>query len=124
MTLIDSSSWIHALRPKGDPEVTDRVRRLLEGGEAAWCSMVRLELWNGARGDHEKRVLRDLERSLPEYAITEEVWQQAFDLARVARKQGKTVPATDLLIAACARTYGLALEHSDPHFETLARLSC
>jgi hypothetical protein len=44
--------------------------------------MVRLELWNGAGGDREKKVLRDFERVLPELAIDAAVWRGAYDLAR------------------------------------------
>ncbi len=122
MHLVDSSSWIHSLRPDGNADVRSRVERLLRGGEACWCPMVRLELWNGARGDREKRVLRDLEAQLPDLEITPQVWSRAYDVARRARQQGVTVPATDLLIAACAAEHGATVEHSDEHFEMIARL--
>ena len=69
MILVDSSSWIHMLRPNGDAAVRDRVTRALDAGEACWCPIIRLELWNGAGGDREKKVLRDFERLLPELAI-------------------------------------------------------
>jgi predicted nucleic acid-binding protein len=58
MRLIDTSAWIHALRADGDSAVASRVRALLEMGEAAWCPMVQLELWNGARGDRARRFPR------------------------------------------------------------------
>jgi predicted nucleic acid-binding protein len=58
--LVDTSSWIHFLRPKGSVEVRQRVERTLKDGEACWCPVVRLELWNGARGRKESAVLRDL----------------------------------------------------------------
>ncbi len=38
--------------PNGDRDVAERVRALLETGEAAWCPMIRVELWNGVRGIH------------------------------------------------------------------------
>jgi len=84
--------------------------------------MVRLELWNGAGGDREKKVLRDFERVLPELPIDEDVWSAAFDLARKARTGGISVPATDLLIAACARVHKVDLEHSDSDFGLLSKL--
>jgi len=122
MTLIDTSAWIHSLRPGGDAVVTERVRFLLETGEAAWCPMVRLELWNGARGEHEKRVVRDMERDLPELELTPAVWNMSCELARKARRRGVTAPATDLLIAACARHHGVNIEHDDEHLAALAKL--
>ena len=84
--------------------------------------MVRLELWNGAGGDREKKVLRDFEKVLPELIIDETVWLEAYDLARRARVAGVSIPATDLLIAACARHHEVELEHSDSDFAQLSRI--
>jgi predicted nucleic acid-binding protein len=115
LTLVDTSSWVHALRPAGDPAVTGRVRALLESGEAAWCPMVRLELWNGARGARERRVLTELSAGIRDLPIDPPVWQMAMELAQRARSRGQTLPATDLLILACARRHGAPLEHADAH---------
>jgi predicted nucleic acid-binding protein len=123
MKLVDTSAWIHSLRPDGDPAVAERVRAALESGEATWCAMVRLELWNGARGDREKKVLRDMEATLSDLPITDEVWQLAMQLAQQARAKGWTVPATDLLVAACAQHHEAGLEHADSHFDQIASLS-
>jgi predicted nucleic acid-binding protein len=121
--LIDTSSWIHLLRPDGDPAVRTRVERALQAGEACWCAMIRLELWNGAGGEREKKVLRDFERRLGQLEMNDDVWGAAYELARRARAAGVTVPATDLLIAACARYHGAGLEHSDTDFDLLEQLS-
>ena len=122
MILVDSSAWIHLLRPDGDPAVRARVERALQAGEACWCPVVRLELWNGASGDHDKMVLGDFERLLPELPINAEVWDAAYNLARRARAAGVRIPVTDLLIAACARHHGAELEHADTDFVNLEKL--
>jgi hypothetical protein len=83
--------------------------------------MVRLELWNGAGGDREKKILRDFERLVPELDITPNVWSAACELARACRAAGVNVPATDLLIDACAREHGAALEEADGDFDLIAR---
>jgi predicted nucleic acid-binding protein len=119
MVLVDTSSWIHLLRPDGDRAVRARVEAVLLDGSACWCPVVRLELWNGAGGDREKKTLREFERVLPELAMTDDVWNKAYDLARRCRTAGLTVPATDLLIAACARHHGAGLEQSDSDFDRL-----
>ena len=123
MTLVDTSSWIEQLRRDGDATVRGRVETLLMTAEAAWCPIVRLELWNGARGDRERTVLREMERELPCLEIDPPVWDKAAALARLARQKGVTVPATDLLVAACARHHGVPLEHSDGHLERIAAVS-
>jgi predicted nucleic acid-binding protein len=59
---------------------------------------------------------------LPELAVDNAVWSTAFDLARRARTAGISVPATDILIAACARHHEVELERADSDFSHLARL--
>lgn len=122
MILIDSSSWIHFLRPNGNPVVRSRVEAALTSGEACWCPLVRLELWNGAAGDRDRKCLRDFEHVLPQLAIDDEVWAGAYELARRARAAGVSVPATDILIEACARRHGTDLETADSDFERLNAL--
>jgi predicted nucleic acid-binding protein len=121
MVLVDTSSWIHFLRPAGDSDVRSRVEAILEAGSARWCPVVRLELWNGAGGEREKKVLREFERHIPELAITQDVWEGAYELARRCRAAGVTVPATDLLVHACARYHGAGIEHADNDFDQIAR---
>ena len=110
------------MRAKGDPVVRARVEALLRAGEAAWCTMVQLEVWAGAGNERERRVLREYEAVLPSLGIDDEVWQEAFELASRARRDGKTIPPSDILIYACARHHGAAIEHVDAHFEMLAAL--
>ena len=119
MTLVDTSAWIHQMRPKGDAAVRARVEALLQAGEAAWCPMVRLEIWAGIGNERERRLLRDYEAVLPELPIDADIWLAAHDLASRARRTGKTIPASDVLIFACARHHGVALEHADGHFDML-----
>ena len=123
MVLVDSSSWIHFLRPDGDPAVRGRVEAALHAGTARWCPLVRLELWNGAGGDREKKVLREFERLVPELDITSDVWNEAYELARRCRQAGVSVPATDLLIAACAHHHGARLEQADGDFDRIAHVT-
>lgn len=120
--LVDSSLWVHQLRKSGDPAKRDRVNGLLEGGEAAWCPAVRLELWRGVTSDAERRTLRRYEALLPDYEISADVWQRSVQLADRARASGVTVPLADLLIFSCARIHGLEVAHDDTHFDQLAKL--
>ena len=72
--------------------------------------------------DRDRKILRDFEAVLPGLSIDEDVWAGARELARRARSVGVSVPATDILIAACARRHGAELETSDSDFERLAAL--
>ena len=117
LVLIDTSSWNRVLRPSAGPNIGSRVQNALARGQACRCPLVQLELWNGAQGRHEQKVLRDFVQVSPELPIDGEVWQQVFALARGARSQGVTVPTTDLMVAACPRRHDVALETADSDFE-------
>jgi predicted nucleic acid-binding protein len=67
--------------------------------------------------------LRDLEELVRRVETTEAVWKKARELAQACRSAGLTVPATDLLIAACAAHHDLDLLHKDSHFPEIARAS-
>ncbi len=123
MKLVDTSSWVEQLRRGGDTAVRLRVETLLSSGEAAWCPAVRLELWDGARGATERAVLAEMESDIESLDIGPAVWEEAIRLARAARERGITVPATDLLVAACAVHHGAAIEHNDTHFDLIAKLA-
>jgi predicted nucleic acid-binding protein len=84
--------------------------------------MVRVELWNGARSTKDHRLLREMEEHLETVPTTPEVWDLARELARLARSKGITVPAADLIIAACAEHHRLGLIHHDTHFDHLMKL--
>ncbi len=117
LVLIDTSSWIEAFRVDGKPEVQEKVKDLLMEGKAAWCDMILLELWNGARGNSERKMLKDLSEEIPMLPITGSVWSLAKKLAQKCRKKGKTIPSTDILIAACGFEHEVEIEHQDRHFE-------
>lgn len=120
--LVDSSLWIHYLRRSGDPAKRERVSDLLRNGEAAWCPVVRLELWRGVNNDSERKVLRQFEALLPDYEISGDVWEHAIQLADRGRQSGISVPLADLLVFACASSNGLAIAEDDTHFDDLRAL--
>ncbi|HWB53988.1 MAG TPA: PIN domain-containing protein [Tepidisphaeraceae bacterium] len=88
MILIDTSCWTHALRKKGNPDIAARVKRLLDTEEAAWCNVVRLELWHGVGNDWDRQLLEFLELTVKNLVVTADVWQHAMYIASNARKKG------------------------------------
>jgi predicted nucleic acid-binding protein len=122
MKLVDTSAWVEYLR-HGQGEAADQVEALVLADEAAWCDMVLLELWNGARGPEEKRKLKALSDIVPRLETTPDVWELAHRLAAVCRDHGQIVPAPDLLVAACAVHHRVGLAHQDGHFEMIMPLA-
>jgi predicted nucleic acid-binding protein len=116
--LVDTSSWIEYLRQL-ESAASHRVEELVLDGEAAWCDMTAIELWNGTRGAREKRDLAELEKEISLVAIDAGVWQIARKLARGCRGAGLTFPDSDIVIAACAVYYELEMEYCDSHFDKI-----
>ena len=102
MTLIDTSSWIHFLRKNGETSVKNRVRELLERAEAALCPVIIVELWMGAGSEKDRSDVAKLEKALPRLEIHSSVWTRANRLSQLCRRHGTPVPASDVIIAACA----------------------
>lgn len=121
MKLIDTSCWTQALRRKGDPAIRARVAALLDRSEAAWCQIIRLELWRGANNDWDKELLTYLESQVKMLAISVQVWDRTVYLAQELRADGITVPLPDLVIFACAGVHDVEVEHNDQHFDLLAK---
>ncbi len=117
IVLIDTSGWIEALRFTGRTEVRERIQKLMTDGRAAWCDMVAVELWNGAKGDYEKQQLAELEKEITCLQTTPEVWRMARMLAQKCRQAGQTVPSADLVVAACAFYHKAGIEHRDAHID-------
>ncbi len=122
ITLIDTSCWIEALRVSGNKKIRKKVHELLVEGRAAWCEMILLELWNGARGRSERRMLDDLKQEITMLPISGEVWSLARKLARDCREEGKTVPSTDILIVSCGLGNKTEIEHQDKHFDVILEI--
>lgn len=123
IVLVDTSSWVEALRSRGDEAVRERVFKLMTEARAAVCDLVLVELWNGARGAYEKRKLSELEKEITCLETTREVWNTARALARKCRQAGETVPTADLIISACAVTYRAGIEHCDAHIDTILKIN-
>jgi len=121
LTLVETSAWIETMRPKGDVLTREKVIELLREKRAAWCEMIKLELWCGALA----KEMPDLEAlAIDAVALetTPKVWENANALARKARARGLTIPSTDLLIFACAEVHGVEILHRDKHFDLLQAL--
>lgn len=90
------------------------------------CLPIVQEVLQGFTDDHAYRVAREALFALPmvESPLRADVFEQAVDLYRAARRAGVTVRSSvDCLIAACAIRHGLTVLHRDRDFTELARIS-
>lgn len=99
----------------------NRVEALLTADRVATTEMVRLELLGGARTEQEWDRLKDYVSALHQLPMEEETWQEAAQMGFQLRRQGVTVPFTDLIIGAVAIRSDTVLLHRDRHFDLMAQ---
>lgn len=120
--LIDSSVWIEVARRQRDrTPVHERVEELLSGGLVVTVGLVRLELLGAISDESELRRRVDVFGGLPSLPTSEERWDEAARLGSALRRQGLTIPNTDLLIAAVAMAFDATVLHRDRHFDLIAQ---
>ena len=122
MVLVDTSVWVEVFRRPSRIELPEVVGL----DEVVTCLPVVQEVLQGFQDERAFRVAREAMRSFPvvESPLRSDVFDEAVDLYRAARRAGRTVRSgVDCLVAACALRHGLTILHHDRDFETLASIS-
>lgn len=119
MFLVDSSVWIEYLRPKGSPNVKERVRTILQKEEMISCGIIVVEILRGAKNEKDFESLKESLMSLPQIPIDDTVIERASRWGFLLDRKGKVVSTTDLIIASAAYKKARLL-HSDRDFDTIA----
>jgi predicted nucleic acid-binding protein len=122
MTLVDTSVWIQVFRQRNPLD----LEGLVPLDEAAVCLPIVQEILQGFRDEHAFRVARAALLAIPvvESPLDREVFLEAADLFRRARRAGLTVRSSvDCLIAACAIRNDFVVLHHDRDYSALARVS-
>lgn len=122
MVLVDTSIWVAIFRRTSPLRAED----LFDLDEVVTCPMVVQEVLQGFDEEHAYRIARGSMLALPivESPVSLEVFDQAANLYRLARRVGLTVRSgADCLIAACALRNDLTVLHQDRDFDSLARVS-
>jgi predicted nucleic acid-binding protein len=119
MYLVDTSVWIHALRPSGNSAIQSLLKPIIVEGDAAVTEWILLELMTGLRTTEGKDDL--LERFSPVTRLRFEPlwWEQSWALAARLRKHGVSPNAADCFIATVAREHRIPLIHCDADFEAM-----
>lgn len=90
------------------------------------CLPIIQEVLQGFQDERAFRIAREAMFAFPvvESPLSEDVFLDAIQLYRSARRQGYTIRSgVDCLIAACALRNGLTVLHTDRDFGHLARVS-
>jgi predicted nucleic acid-binding protein len=118
--LIDTSAWLFALRKDFLPEIKDRLDFLLKENLVLTTDIIKLELLAGTRNKTEYDRLKKRLGALENIKTDDSLWDMACDIGFKLRREGVTIPYTDILIATCALSRGCIILHADNHFDLMA----
>ena len=119
MFLVDTSVWVLVFR-RFEPLDLEQV---VEFERVVTCLPVLQEVLQGIRDESAFRRTREAMLALPlvESPMEKELFAEAVDLYRSARRAGITVRSSvDCLIAACAVRNGLTVLHDDRDYAHLS----
>jgi predicted nucleic acid-binding protein len=119
--LVDSSIWIDYYRPQGSTRLKSRLQTELERGTVATIGLIAVEVLQGAPSEQVWDTLHEDFLGLHWLETTQALWLEAARLGARLRRQGLSLPATDVVIAATALQHRCSLWHRDEDFTRIAR---
>jgi len=120
--VIDTSVLVEFLRGSRSASAAE-AERLIRLDRAVLCGMVRTELLAGARNKDDRRALDDALSGLHYLEMSVPAWTRAGDWAAALRARGRTVPVSDLVVAALAAEHGCPVLTNDRHFQFVPGLT-
>lgn len=121
--LVDTSAWIFSLKSEGPQEIRDRIGQIISDEELFTTGIIKLELLSGTKTQKEFDRLKKYLDALDIVETDGRLWESACKLAFKLRRQGITVPHTDILIATCGLAAKATIVHADAHFEMISSKS-
>lgn len=121
MILVDTSVWIEVFRRGGS-----KLEKFAPFDEVVTCLPIVQEVLQGFADEKAFRVAKEAMFALPivESPIERDLFEEAVELFRMARRRGLTVRSSvDCLIAACALRHDFEVVHRDRDYSSLARVS-
>lgn len=95
--IIDTSLWIEYF--KGSASNASVVEGLVLEERAVTTGLVLAELLQGVRSEREGQTIAEVFGGLPTLETTTEIWRAAGQRACALRRQGITVPLTDVALS-------------------------
>ena len=119
--LPDSCAWIDYFRP-GTTPIGQALAKTLTAEAVFVCGPVIYELVQGVRSEREQVLLTGVLNALPFLEMNEALWIKAGRLSANLRKERKTIPFSDTIIAVLAMDNNLAVMTVDEHFRDIPGL--
>lgn len=119
--LADTCAWVDYFKP-GKSGLKSALERALLNGQVYICGPVLYEITQGIKTDTEKAAVAEALGALEYVELSRELWIKGGEMSASLRKKGKTLPFSDVLIAALAIERGLQVLTSDGHFSEIPGL--
>jgi predicted nucleic acid-binding protein len=119
--LPDTCAWIDFFKGK-KTLMSQALERELLRGEVATCGVILYELIQGIKSSKEEQLVLSALQATTYLELSAEHWIKAGRLSAELRKNGQTLPLSDLVIAALALIQDFAVLTVDSHFNAIAGL--
>ena len=123
MIVADSSALIEYFRRGGSPAVQEAVAAAITKDALAFNGIIFVEVVGFALDERERQALLASFSAFRRLVLDDGDFDLAASIGFDLRRRGRTVPATDLIIAASAIRAQAELLHVDDHFDEIATVS-
>ncbi|HEY6323849.1 MAG TPA: PIN domain-containing protein [Thermoanaerobaculia bacterium] len=123
MIVADSSALIEYFRRGGSPAVQEAVAAAITADTLAFNGIIFVEVVGFAADERERQALLASFGAFHRLALDDGDFDLAASIGLDLRRRGRTVPATDLVIAASAIRAQAELLHIDDRFDEIASIS-
>ncbi|AFK85094.1 MULTISPECIES: type II toxin-antitoxin system VapC family toxin [Thermoanaerobacterium] len=115
--LIDTSAWIEYFRNKR--EIVEIIDDMLLHDRAYITGFIIAELFQGVKTEKERAMLERYIDSIPTVSCDDKDWIRVGKLSFKLRRDGKTIPLSDVLIAYLAIKNDMMIFSFDQHFKMI-----
>jgi len=119
--IVDTSAWIDYFN-KPNSKIGKAVENIIKQEKIFIAGVILTELLQGAKVQQEFDDLLDSMLAIPVLETNLNTWIETGRLAFTLRRQGITIPTTDLIIAALARRENCAIFTLDHHFKKIPEI--
>lgn len=119
--LPDTCAWIDFFKGNQTPLAASLEQSLVQR-EVVTCGVVLCELLQGVKKPGEELLMLNALQALPHLEMTRELWGTAGRLSATLRKNGQTLPLSDIIIATLAMSHACSVLTVDHHFTAISGL--
>ncbi len=115
--IADTCIWIEYFRD--EPVIAKKMADLIQESVVYMCGIVLYELFQGVKNANEKALLEEAFKGLSFIEMSRQTWLNAATLAKDLKKEGTTLPPSDIFLAQLAIENKLKVFTVDTHFKKI-----